>query len=240
MESSVASLAEAASGAEDTGELAQRVSEFENLIDGAAEAGEAARQATAANAQRIEQLAGEIAELREEMAREDEGPRLALVVAAMGLRSAIERGTPFTMELETYTALAPNAPELEPLTPYARTGIPTDAELVNEAPQAASRIAASQSDLPPDAGLIDRLMASARSAVTVRPVGEALGDTPEAIAARMEAAVQRGDYAQASAEFEALPPEAQQAAGDFGEKLRARQAANEVLEKALSGALNPS
>jgi hypothetical protein len=66
------------------------------------------------------------------------------------------------------------------------------------------------------------------------------GDTPEAIAARMEAAVQRGDYAQASAEFEALPPEAQQAAGDFGEKLRARQAANEVLEKALSGALNPS
>jgi hypothetical protein len=95
MESRVASLAEAATAAGDTGELAQRVSEFENLIDGAAEAGEAARQATAANAQRIEQLAGEVAELREEMAREDEGPRLALVVAAMGLRSAIERGTPF-------------------------------------------------------------------------------------------------------------------------------------------------
>ena len=152
----------------------------------------------------------------------------------------MERGAPFGSELDTYSAIAPNAPELDPLRPYAQTGIPTEAALVSEAPQIASRIAASSSDLPPDAGVFDRLMASARSAVTVRPVGEVPGDTPEAIAARMEAAVKRGDYAQALSEYDSLPPSAKDVAAEFAEKLRARRAADQVLEKALSNALKPA
>ncbi|WEX09968.1 phage tail protein [Chelativorans sp. AA-79] len=239
LEQRLASTAEAA-GNGDTSALSQRLADLEGRIAPAAQAASTAQETSAANARRLDELAGQVSQLGEQVAEEDEGPRLALIVAASALRSAVERGEPFASELETYSALAPNAPELDPLRPYAQTGIPSEAELVGEVPQVASRIAASASDLPPDAGLVDRLMASARSAVTVRPVGEVEGDTPEAIAARMEAAVKRGDYAQALAEYEALPPDAKQAAGDFAEKLRARQAAEEVLDKALSSALKPA
>jgi len=240
LERRVASAAQSAGEAGNISELERRIGELENRFDDVSQAIDAAQENASGIGQRVDELAAQIAQLSEKVAQEDEGPRLALVVAASSLRSAVERGAPFAGELETYAALAPNAPELDPLRPYAQTGIPTEAELVAEAPQAASRIAASASDLPPDAGLLERLMASARSAVTVRPVGDVEGDTPEAIAARMEAAVQRGDYAQALAEYEALPPAAKEAVADFAEKLRARQAADEVLEKALSGALKPA
>ncbi|WP_309085063.1 phage tail protein [Chelativorans sp.] len=228
--------AEAAGG----GEAAQRIEELQGRVDSAVQAATAAQETAAATAQRLDEIVRQVTQLGEQVAQQDQQPQLALVVAASALRSAVERGAPFASELETYAALAPNAAELEPLRPYAQTGIPTEAELVSEAPQVASQIAATQSDVPPDAGFFERLMASARSAVTVRPVGEAEGDTPGAIAARMEAAVQRSDYAQALAEFESLPADAKQTAQDFGEKLRARQAADQVLEKALSGALKPA
>ncbi|WP_244423452.1 hypothetical protein [Nitratireductor aquibiodomus] len=48
-------------------------------------------------------------------------------------------------------------------------------------------------------------MASARSLVVVRPVGSVEGDGPDAIAARMEAAVVANDYEKALAEYETLP-----------------------------------
>jgi len=239
LERRVASVAQTAGGG-DTSQLSQQMNELQGQIASAVEVAGTAQQTSAATAQRLDELAGQVAQLSEQVAKEDEGPRLALIVAASALRSAVERGAPFASELETYSAIAPNAPELDPLRPYAQTGIPTEAALVDEAPNVASRIAASTSDLPPDAGMFDRLMASARSAVTVRPVGEVPGDTPDAIAARMEAAVKRGDYAQALAEYESLPPSAKEVAADFAEKLRARQAADQVLEKALSSALKPA
>jgi len=240
LERRVASAAQSAGETGNVSDLESRIGELENRFDSVSQAISTAQETSAGTGQRVDELAAQITQLSEKVAQEDEGPRLALVVAASSLRSAVERGAPFAGELETYAALAPNAPELDPLRPYAQTGIPTEAELVAEAPQVASRIAASASDLPPDAGLLQRLMASARSAVTVRPVGEVEGDTPQAIAARMEAAVQRGDYAQALSEYEALPSETKETAAEFAEKLRARQAADEVLEKALSGALKPA
>ncbi|WP_011582513.1 MULTISPECIES: phage tail protein [Chelativorans] len=239
LENRVASVAQTA-GTGDTSQLSQQVSELEMRVAGAMEAANTAQERGAATAQQVNELARQVTQLSEQVAKEDEGPRLALIVAASALRSAVERGAPFGSELDTYSAIAPNAPELDPLRPYAQTGIPTEAALVSEAPQIASRIAASSSDLPPDAGVFDRLMASARSAVTVRPVGEVPGDTPEAIAARMEAAVKRGDYAQALSEYDSLPPSAKDVAAEFAEKLRARRAADQVLEKALSNALKPA
>jgi len=239
LERRVGSVAQTAGGG-DTSQLSQQISDLQGQLASAVQAAGTAQETSAATAQRVDELARQVAQLGDQVAKEDEGPKLALIVAASALRSAVERGAPFASELETYSAIAPNAPELDPLKPYAQTGIPTEAALVDEAPRVASRIAASSSDLPADAGLFDRLMASARSAVTVRPVGEVPGDTPEAIAARMEAAVKRGDYAQALAEYESLPPNAREVAADFAEKLRARQAADQVLEKALSSALKPA
>ncbi len=49
-----------------------------------------------------------------------------------------------------------------------------------------------------------------------------------------------GNYEKALAEYESLPPEAKERASAFAEKLRARQAADEILEDALSSALKPA
>ncbi len=56
-----------------------------------------------------------------------------------------------------------------------------------------------------DQGVTDRLLSSAMRLVKIRPVGEAPGDTPEAIVARMEERVKNGNLAAAVSEWNALP-----------------------------------
>lgn len=241
VEDRLAELAEIAGQAEGGGEeLSGRLAAAEERLAGLVQAARGAQQSTAANAQRLDEINASLTALKGRVESQDEGPRLALIVAASALRSAVERGEPFAGELETYTALASDPAAVEPLTRYAETGIPTDSELAASASDAASRIVTATTALPPDASFLDRLVASARSAVKVRPVGEVEGETPEAIAARMEAAVQRGDHVAAIAQYDSLPAVAKEAASDFAEKLRARIAADEVLENALSDALNPA
>lgn len=236
----VSQLQSAPSGGAQSGELAQRISQVETSVESAAKAAEAAQQTSAGHTEQLQDIARQVTELGNQVESQNEGPRLALIVAASALKSAVESGSPFASELETYTALAPDASAVEPLKPYAETGVPTQAELSNEVPQVASQIAALDSQVPADAGLLDRLVASARTVVDVRPVGEVEGEAPEAIAARMEAAVQKGDYAQALTEYEALPPQAKDVASAFADKLRARQTADRILKEALSGALKPA
>lgn len=239
LEERLTALSEAGAQA-GNGEAAEQTAALASDVQGVREAADAARQAANTNAGQLQALTERFQALAERVESQDEGPRLALVVAASALQAAVERGEPFARELETYSALASDGQGLAELRQYADTGIPSRAELADEAPQAASRIAASVSSVPEGAGVIDRLMASARSVVTVRPVGEIEGEGPEAIAARMEAAVQRGDYAQALAEYESLQPEAQEAASAFADKLRARQAADRILEETLSSVLKPA
>lgn len=228
-------------GNSDSEELGRQLATAQSNIEQLMQEAVGARQSATQNAQNLEELGSRLEMLEERLESIDEGPRLAVVVAASALRSAVERGEPFSGELETYLALGTEEAAVEPLFPYAKTGIPTDAQLAAQAPAIATQIvAATKSDLPPDAGFVERLIASARSAITVRPVGVVEGDTPEAIAARLEEAVQQGDYAMAIAEYEKLPDRAKAVAGDFAEQLRARMTANEVLENALSNALNPA
>jgi hypothetical protein len=56
-----------------------------------------------------------------------------------------------------------------------------------------TRIVAASRGVGEDAGIGERLMASARSLVQVRPVGEVEGEEPGAIAARMEVALSEGN-----------------------------------------------
>ena len=241
------------------GELAQRLEATEtdlaSLRETVQSAGDAGREAaTEASAEavsavtaridevtgNVEALSGRLDELAAEVARQDEGPKVALVVAASSLKSAVDRGAPFASELETYSSLATNAADFDQLRPYAERGIPTLATLTEEATALASRIAAAENAPDASAGFVDRLMSSARSVVTVRPVGEVAGEEPSAIAARMEAAVQRGDLDAAIAQYESLPPTMKELGADFAEKLRARQAAEDILDQALSSALKPA
>lgn len=240
LETSFAELSRRLSETNSTdGELARRLDAAETELAGLRETAQSADDVSAVVA-RVDEIAGKVEALSAEVARQDEGPKVALVVAASSLKSAVERGAPFASELETYSSLAANAADFDRLRPYAERGIPTLAALSEQASALASRIAAAENAPDASAGFMDRLMTSARSVVTVRPVGEVAGEAASAIAARMEAAVQRGDLEAAVTQYESLPPAMKELGADFAEKLRARQAAGDILDQALSNALKPA
>ncbi|MFC5586314.1 phage tail protein [Nitratireductor kimnyeongensis] len=222
-------------------DVTSRISSIEASVREASEAAGTASQTASDNAAALSTLKTEVDALKAQAEEADAAPRMALVIAATTLKSAVERGTPYASELETYTAIAPEgeAEALAPLEANANSGVPSRAALAAEAPEVASRIVAATTRQAGDGGggIIDNLMASARSLVVVRPVGSVEGDGPDAIAARMEAAVVANDYEKALAEYETLPEAGKQAGADFAEKLRARQAADQILNRALADAL---
>lgn len=164
-------------------------------------------------------------------------PKVALAIAVSALKAAIEAGGSFTSQVETFAAVAPNAPDLAELRSLAEKGIPSRDEIAAEASAAATAMIDAGRTVDDNAGYFERLLASAESLVKVRPVGPVEGaGVPETVA-RLEAALGNGDFTKAIAEYDTLP-EAPKAAGHaFMEKVRARLAAEQLVEKATAGAL---
>jgi hypothetical protein len=164
-------------------------------------------------------------------------PKIALSIATAALKSAIERGTPFAGELETLAAIAPDAPEIATLRPYAEKGVATRETLIQEVPDASAAMIAAATPVDENAGLFDRLLHSAESLVTVRPIGSVEGTTVEAIVARMEVAVRAGDLAAAVAEFGTLPDPVKAAGAGFAERLKARVTVETLVDQAIAAAM---
>lgn len=164
-------------------------------------------------------------------------PKVALAIAVSALKAAVDAGGSFTSQVETFAAVAPNAPELPELRSLAEMDIPSRDEIAAETPTAATAMIDAGRTVDQNAGYFERLLASAESLVKVRPVGPVEGaGVPETVA-RLEAALGSGDFAKAIAEYDTLP-EAPKAAGHaFMEKVRARLAAEQLVEKATAGAL---
>jgi len=164
-------------------------------------------------------------------------PKVALAIAAAALKPALERGGAFTAELETLAALSPDAPELTTLRGYAQTGVATAADLSAEAGPAADAMISAATPVDPNAGILDRLMTSARSMVRVRPVGEVAGESVEARVARLEAAVGAGQYDRALAEYDALPEAAKAAGAAYAERIKARVEAAKLADQLVANAM---
>jgi len=165
------------------------------------------------------------------------GSRVASAIAASALKSAADRGGGFMAELEAYAAVSADADSVAALRDYAATGVPTVAELVERFPAVANMIVAASRGVDEDAGIGERLMASARSLVQVRPVGEVEGEEPGAIAARMEVALSRGNLDGALAEWEKLPEAAKTMSAGFAADLEARRELDALISGVLTGAV---
>ena len=162
----------------------------------------------------------------EEPGREME---MAKAIAVSGLKSAVDRGGPFAPELEAFASVAPDNPAVSGLREFAATGVPTQGELVERFPDAANAMIAAMDPVPENAGILDRLAASAKSMVKVRKVGDVEGDSTEAIAARLENHLKNGNLEGAVAEWNALPDQAKAAAPDFGKGLVARAEVEKLI-----------
>jgi len=164
-------------------------------------------------------------------------PKIALAIAASALKAAIERGSTFQPEIETFAAIAPGAPGLAELRAYAEKGVATRADILAETDAAAKAMIAAANPPPANAGFFDRLLSSAESLVSVRPIGAVEGPGVPETVARMEVALQAGDLTKALAEFDTLPDVAKVAGAPFADKVRARLTAEQLADQAIAAAM---
>ncbi|MBA1346579.1 COG4223 family protein [Rhizobium sp. WYCCWR 11146] len=247
----------------DDGELAKRVAALETAAKAPAVAAPADSANVEALNQKIAELTGQLDQLRATLAQSSEQqttngadiakrleeaekklnePRedvaVARAIAAAALKAAIDRGGPFLAELDTFAGVAPDDPAVADLKAFAETGIPSRTELVGEVPDVATAIVEAVNQPDPNQSWSDRLMSSAKSLVSVRPVGNIEGESVEAIAARMEEKVKSGDLPGASAEWNSLPALGKQASAAFKQSLEARIRVEELVGGALSKAVS--
>lgn len=185
-------------------------------------------------------LAAQVASAEEKLAGGASSTNVATAIASAGLKSAIDRGGSFMAELEAYASVSSNTEIVDGLRDYAASGVATINQLSDQFPSVHNRIIAVGEGLEVDASVADRLMASARSLVQVRTVGDVEGEGADQIAARIEARLKESDLAAALAEWESLPDAAKNASARFADQLRARQSVDVMVSKALSGAMAAS
>lgn len=197
----------------------------------------ALRDAGTQSAARLDSLEQALNDLSARVEENAAAPATAVVIAASALKAAIDRGMPFTTELDTYASLAPDAPEVAELRQFAETGVPTLSQLVSESDAAADAMIAAARPVDPQAGFFDRLWGSAKGLVQVRPVGAVEGEGVPETVARLDAAIEAGDLERALAEYETLPEVAKAAGAEFMAKVRARHTADTLVDQALASAL---
>jgi hypothetical protein len=177
---------------------------------------------------RVESVAGETP---------DATNNAALAIAVAGLERAVNSGASFARELGTVEALAGAGEEIAVLRQYAEAGVARRDQLAESFEDAASQ--AMRAGAPPAEDIFDRLIASARRIVSIRPTGEVEGETTGAILARAEARLEAGDLAAALDELAKLDPAAAAAMASWTDRARARLEAERLLaalnQKVLTG-----
>ncbi|TPJ75398.1 mitofilin family membrane protein [Mesorhizobium sp. B2-6-2] len=230
IETSIAELQKNGNAAPaDLGPLNEKIAGLDALVKSTGDAAKAEDGRVAALEQSVSQLSGKV----EAQASQ---PKIALAIAASALKSALDRGAPFATELDTFAAIAPDAPELAALRSYAEKGVPTRATIAAEADAAANAMVDAAKPADQNAGFFQSLVSSAESLVRVRPVGAVEGKGVPETVARMEVAVNQGDYAKALGEYDTLPDAAKTAGADFAGKLKARLEVEKQLEALIAGA----
>jgi hypothetical protein len=166
----------------------------------------------------------------------DRAVRLALI--AMELRIAVERGIPFTAELQAAKQLAADPSRLAALEASAATGVPTPAALAQNLSKLAPAMLQAASAPRREAGVMERLQASAERLIRIRPVEEASGDDPSVVVARAELKATRGDIAGALADLERLPEAVRAPAAGWIAAAKARLAALDSAKTLAANALD--
>jgi hypothetical protein len=155
--------------------------------------------------------------------------RVLLALEIANLKRALERGDSYARELEAAQKAAGGTINLAALEPSSTTGVPTLGALVQDFKRVSGVALDAETDQP-DASVIDRLMAGARSVVRLRKTHHTPDDTSaEATLARMEVALKDGNIGEALAQGKRLPPKAAAAAAPWLSRLEARYTADRAV-----------
>ena len=152
--------------------------------------------------------------------------RLPLIFS--GLESAFLSGRGFETELAALRQALPETLVPEAVAGRAATGLPQP-ETVEAQLQAALPDMLAGRPATADAGWQDATADWFRGLVAMRPADAVEGDGPDAIIARLEAAVERRDFAAAETELDALPETMRRAAEPFAADIASLAAAQSFL-----------
>jgi hypothetical protein len=227
----------AAIGPGPEGPTREEIAAINDKIAGVEAQAKAAGEAGSALDSRLSTLEQSLAALSGKVDSQAQQPKIALAIAASALKAAIERGSPFGPELQTLAAVAPQAPGLAELRAHAEKGIATRSDILLETDAAAEAMIAAASPPSENDDFFERLLSSAESLVTVRPIGAVEGPGVPETVARMEVALQAGDLAKAIAEYDTLSEPAKTAGAAFADKVRARLTVEQLADQAIASAM---
>ena len=163
------------------------------------------------------------------------GPALKLPLILSGLEGAFATGRPFQAELETLRTVLPDFAIPETLGAAAATGLIRPDSLFQKFETALPEILAARDTTNTD--WTQNAVDWAKSVLALRPAEEIEGDSPEAVMSRLEAAMERRDYAAALSLLEALPQSMQDKATLVASDIRAHAAASKLVADLRARAL---
>ncbi|WP_159730491.1 COG4223 family protein [Methylosinus sp. Ce-a6] len=160
-----------------------------------------------------------------------------ILVVVNSLQRALDRGAPYASELAALAAQGADPEALAALAPSAKKGAP-DARALRVSFHSLTRNLEESAELKPDAPLADRLLHGASKLVKIRTAAEKEKASIGEIAAKVEAALDRGEIEAALATFGEFPDDAKTVAREWEETARRRIAAETAAASILSGALD--
>ncbi|WP_322515043.1 hypothetical protein SR870_18810 [Rhodopseudomonas palustris] len=168
-------------------------------------------------------------------AASEDAPLRRLVTATM-LDLTVRQGAPYAPILKAAQPLATEPAALQPLEPFAATGVPSAAALGREL------IALLPKLLPGDdpantTNFIDRFQANAERLIRIQRSDATPGVDRTAIVGRLTAAAQRGDLAEARRELKALAPADRAPVQSWIERSEARDQALAASQSFATAAL---
>lgn len=160
-------------------------------------------------------------------------------IAALALRDAVDGGMPFAAELAVVKSLSGESAAFAALEPLAASGVPSTEALARELAGLMPAIwKVARKDEAQQGTFLERLQANASKIVRIRPAGDAVGDDPASVSARIESRADRADIRGALVELAKLPADARAPAEGWIRKAQARNAAiaaaRNVSQTALS------
>ncbi len=178
-------------------------------------------------------LAGIDERLQTVLAAEDErrasSGRIVLALELQNLKRSLNSGTAFASELIEVEKAAGPGVDLTPLATFKDTGIAPVAALVGEFRTLAYSVIEAETE-PAEGGVVDRLLAGAKSVVRVRKVNHTPDDkTAEAVVGRMELALKDGKLGDVLEQSRDLGPKAQVAVKPFLDKVAARVSVDQAV-----------
>ena len=179
-------------------------------------------------APRLTALDTRVAALEAKKDDPDAAARAALGLALSNLSRAATKAEPFARELDVVAQFLPDEAELAELKTVATDGVPTASTLEAQFPQVVRDVMDAERAARDDS-LWQRFLSNARKMVTLRRTGEIVGEDTDAVLARMEERVKRGDLSAALVEGKALQGPAAEAAAPWLAQVTARVTTDDLL-----------